>query len=500
MLAERAIAGKRTWMRRMVPVLLMLALALIPACRQQAAGTISVTVIGDAPKIADPARGRLTMPDAILLQNVAQGLVSFDASGNIVGGLAERWNVSDDGLSYIFRIASTNWPDGKKVTAEQVAKILKRQIGARSKNELKDTLGAVEDIVAMTDRVIEIRLLAPRPNLLALLAQPDLAIIQHGGGTGPFTATVADKATDQLRLTRKILASDDAEATKEEVLLSGAPVAQAVEAFADGKTDLVLGGTFTDLPFARRLKLPRDSLQFDPASGLFGLIPLRSDNHLDNPEVRRLLSQAIDRDQVISALGIPGLLPRATLLDAGLDQLPAPVAPAWLGTPLADRITGLRAEADRIYGSTKPTLSIALPQGPGADVLLAILSRSWGALGFIVQRAPDGASVDFALIDEVAPSSSAAWFVRRFRCDAAAICDPDADKLIEAARQTPVPQQRYALLQQAASRIDDAQLFLPITAPVRWSLVGRRIQGFAGNRFAIHTLTNLQQRPATGSQ
>ena len=135
MLAEPAIAGKRTPMRRMVPVLLMLALALIPAaCRQQAQGTISVTVIGDPPKIADPARGRLTMPEAILLQNVAQGLVSFDANGNIVGGLAERWNVSDDGLSYIFRIASTNWPDGKKVTAEQVAKILKRQIGARSKN------------------------------------------------------------------------------------------------------------------------------------------------------------------------------------------------------------------------------------------------------------------------------------------------------------------------------------------------------------------------------
>ena len=30
--------------------------------------------------------------------------------GNIVAGLAERWNVSDDGLSYIFRIASTEWP------------------------------------------------------------------------------------------------------------------------------------------------------------------------------------------------------------------------------------------------------------------------------------------------------------------------------------------------------------------------------------------------------
>ena len=38
----------------------------------------------------------------------------------------------------------------------------------------------------MTDRVIEIRLIAPRPNLLPLLAQPEFAILRAGQGTGPF--------------------------------------------------------------------------------------------------------------------------------------------------------------------------------------------------------------------------------------------------------------------------------------------------------------------------
>ena len=46
---------------------------------------------------------------------------------------------------------------------------------------------------------------------------------------------------------------------------------------------------------------------------------------------------------------------------------------------------------------------------------------------------------------------------------------------------------------QAAARIDDAQLFIPITAPVRWSLVSARVQNFAGNRYARHTLTDLEQ-------
>ena len=64
--------------------------------------------------------------------------------------------------------------------------MLKRQLRRASRNPLKDTLGAVEEVVAMTDRVIEIRLRAPRPNLLQLLAQPEFGLIREGQGTGPF--------------------------------------------------------------------------------------------------------------------------------------------------------------------------------------------------------------------------------------------------------------------------------------------------------------------------
>src|SRR4029077_144585 len=131
-------------------------------------GTVKAVVIGAEPKLRDPFLGPLATSDAVLLQNVAQGLVRFDAGGNIMGGLAERWNVSDDGLSYIFRLASAQWPGGKKIKADQVAKILKHQLAAHSRNELKDSLGAVQDVVAMTDRVIEIQLVSPRPNLLSL--------------------------------------------------------------------------------------------------------------------------------------------------------------------------------------------------------------------------------------------------------------------------------------------------------------------------------------------
>lgn len=482
-------------MRRLSALLLISTLALLaPGCKPQPQGALKAVVIGGEPKLRDPALGPLPPPDAELLQNVAQGLVRFDSNGNIVAGLAERWNVSEDGLSYIFRIASAEWPDGRKITAEQVARLLKRQLGPKSRNDLKDTVGAIEDIVAMTDRVVEIQLVAPRPNLLAVLAQPEFAILSGNDGTGPFRAIWTGGPNGELRLRRDIVSSDAEETQHEEVLLSGESAGDAINDFAAAKSDLVLGGTFADLPLTRRVRLPGGALRFDPASGLFGLLPLRSGGPLDKVEVRQLLSQSLDRANFINALGVPGLVARATILEPGLDGIAAPVVPAWFGTPLGDRLPGLRAQADRLLSKTKPVITVSLPAGPGADLLLQELKRDWGAIGLTVEQAQNPASADLTLIDEVAPSSSAAWFVRRFRCGVVAICEADTEQLMEAARLMPVPAQRYALLAQAAAQIDASQLFIPITAPVRWSLVSGRIQNFAGNRYARHTLTDLEQK------
>ena len=480
---------------RFLALMLIPALALGPiACREQPHGEVKAIVIGGKPELRDPALGPLPLQDEVLLQNVAQGLVRFDSNGNIIGGLAERWNVSDDGLSYIFRIASAQWPDGKKITAEQVAKLLKRQIAVRSRNPLKDSLGAVQDIVAMTDRVIAIQLLAPRPNLLTLLAQPQFAILKGSDGTGPFKATATGGAGGELRLTRQIAGNDDEESQHEEVLLAGAPVDEAISAFGAAKADLVIGGTFDDLGLAQRIKLPRGTLRFDPASGLFGLIPTHAGGGIDDPDVRHLLSEALDRANFVNALNVPGLAARATLLEPGLDGMLPPVAPAWSSSPPSDRLADLRGRVDRLFGKDKPTIRIFLPQGPGGTLLFRELGRDWGAIGLTVERAETRAAADFEVMDEVAPSSSPAWFVRRFRCGVVPVCDAQADEMTDAARQNPVPAQRYALLAQAAARIEAVELFIPLTAPVRWSLVSARIQGFDGNRYARHTLTDLEQQ------
>lgn len=479
-------------LRRPFAAALMLALAL-GGCERAPEGAIRVAVIGEAPRVVDPAAGPLSPGAAVLLQNAAQGLVRFDPRGRIEPGLAERWNVSDDGLSYIFRLASGEWPNGRKISAQHVARLLRRQVAASSRNPLRDALGGAE-IVPMTDRVLEIRLQAPRPELLQLLAQPEMAVTFDSVGTGPFAL---EEQENGLRLNRLVADPDEESPAREQLAIRGVDAQAAVRGFAGGGFDLVLGGTFSDLPYARTVRLRRNSLVFDPVAGLFGLVPARATGPAANLELRRLLAQAIDREALLAALDVAGLVGRATVLEAGLDRMADPVQPPWTAAPIAERRPGLIAAADQLFAELeRPTLRIGLPQGPGADLLLARLTQDWQLLGLRVERSEPGAPADFRLIDMVAPSASPAWFLRRFRCEERPVCSEEADTLLEAARAAPVAPQRAALLAEAARLLDEAQVFIPIAAPVRWSLVSNRIEGFAGNRFGRHTLTRLEERLA----
>lgn len=475
----------------MAPITLALAAG---ACQPAEHGAIDVVVIGEPPRLADPAEGPLSAGESVLLANVAQGLVRFDARGQIVPGLAERWNVSDDGLSYIFRLATDQWPNGERITAEQVARILRRQTGRRSANPLKDSLGAVAEIVAMTDRVLEIRLTAPRPQLLQLLAQPEMAILRNGQGTGPFELAGERRGDSPLLLRRTVALPDGEGERTEEMRLAAAPTLEAIRRFTAGEADLVVGGTFAELPLARTGGA-EEALHFDPVAGLFGLAPARSNGPIADPEVRRLLDRAIDREALIRALDVPGLRPRATILESGLDGVADPAEPEWAAIPIAERLPQLAQAADQLFGrGTRPTIRIDLPRGPGAELLLGRLKSDWGQLGLTVERASSRRSADLVLIDSVAPSTSPAWYLRRWRCGVAPLCDEQVDELMAAARAAPVADQRGALLAEAARLVDEQQLFLPIAAPVRWALVAPRIVGFAGNRFGRHPLTGLGEK------
>ena len=155
-------------MHRLAPPLLTLIL-LLGGCgssgQRKDNAPVVVSAIGDTAEPADPSAGDMPMASRVLMGATAQGLVRFDAAGQIEPGLAERWIVIDDGRSYIFRLRDAAWPDGEQVTAEQVVRVLRRAAAPDSRNALAPFLAVIEEIVEMTPQVIEVRLKRPRPEI-----------------------------------------------------------------------------------------------------------------------------------------------------------------------------------------------------------------------------------------------------------------------------------------------------------------------------------------------
>ena len=122
---------------RFPPALRLLAATLLLAgCGGEETGPISVSAIGGAPRLANPNREPLDPPTAILLEAAAQGLVRFDAGGEIEPALAQRWIVSDDGLRYTFRLGKAHWRGGR-ITAEQVVARLRAAAAPASRNPVE---------------------------------------------------------------------------------------------------------------------------------------------------------------------------------------------------------------------------------------------------------------------------------------------------------------------------------------------------------------------------
>lgn len=81
-------------------------------------------------------------------------------TGKLEPGLAEKWEVSQDGLTYTFHLRDAQFSDGSPITAADVAFSLER-IHSDKKSAYPAPLGAVDTIKAGDDRTVVVTLKSP---------------------------------------------------------------------------------------------------------------------------------------------------------------------------------------------------------------------------------------------------------------------------------------------------------------------------------------------------
>ena len=475
----------------------LLCLLLLASCNPRPdKGPVVVSAIGGRPSYPDINRRPADTTQRLLLDATAQGLVRFDAAGQVEPGLAERWIVIDQGRTYIFRLREAEWSNGGKVTAADVAIILKRAIAPQSRNPLKPFLSAIDDIVAMTDQVIEVRLSHPRPDLLKLFAQPELAIRKENppGGSGPFRVAATAGGAVMLRPAFDPARSPDEEAVEpspeQSVRLIGESASRAIVRFIAKDSDLVTGGSMGDWPLVALAKPAPTNIKIDPASGLFGLAVVARQGILGTPAGRAAVAEAIDRSALIAAFTPDWGQPVERLLPDKLDSAAPPAVPGWAALAPDARLADARQQVAS-YRAANPgeiSLRVALPETPGGNLLWGQIGARLATIGIRPIRVAMSADADLRLVDEVAPYDSARWYL----ATACLACSDDARTALAAARDAPTLAERATQIAIADAAMAADVSFIPIATPLRWSLVSLRLQQWQGNPRAWHPLNRLR--------
>lgn len=475
---------------------------LLAGCENPGNSTVSVVVIG-VPEAPFESGARLSVPAQLVRAATVEGLVGFDGQGRIIPALAERWIVTDDGQSYIFRLRDGIWRDGSPVTAQSARDGLRDAIASLRGTPLALDLTGVDDIRVMAGRVIEIRLERPMPNLLQLLAQPELGLRRKGRFTGPMSVTRDGKVAvlSPVAPERRGLPAEEGWSDRVRPLrLEALSATQAVERFNRGDADVLLGGRIESFPLASSIGLARGTIQLDPVIGLFGLIVTRAQGFLAAPENREALALAIDRPALIVPFGLEGWAPANRLVAPGLPGDPGSIGDRWTQLPIAERQALAAERVSRWRAADEDgqqvRLSIALPDGPGADALFTRLRDDFGAVGIEAVRVAYEKAADLRLVDAVARYPSATWFLNQFNCEVQrGPCSEDADALVAEAGRTADPAVRDKLLVDAEAELTKANVFIPFGPPVRWSLVRGSAVGFAVNGWGVHPLMPMARRP-----
>jgi len=289
-------------------------------------GVVRAAIAGE-PDQLDPHRTTSYFAFQVL-ENVFDTLVEPDEDLQMQPALAESWELSDDQLTWTFELRDdVTFHDGSDFTAEDVVYSYNRIIDEELANAWR--FSAVEEVVAVDEDTVEIRVGQPTPNLLSSLGGfKGMAIVQQDN-VESGDITTAPVGTGPFRLT-DYTSGDSIELAAVEDHWSGTPDVDGVEFrfISEGSTALsaLRAGEidWTDsIPAQQVTTLEGDDaveLGTSPSNDYWYLALNQAKKPFGDVRVRQAIAYAIDRDAIaqVTSYGT-----------AEVNQLAIPAASAW---------------------------------------------------------------------------------------------------------------------------------------------------------------------------
>lgn len=347
-----------------------------------------------------------------------EGLVTDNAAAEPIPGQAESWEVSEDGLTYTFKLRDDIfWTDGEPVTAEDFEFAFQRLMDPATaseyaylqypiKNAEAINSGEITDfsqlgVKAIDDKTLEITLEQPTPFFIEALTHytafpvPKHLVEEHGdqwtsveniAGNGPYE--IVEWIPGSYVRSEKNEEYYDAENVQiDEVYYHVLEdQAAALNRYRAGEFDIL-----TDFPSDQyawmQENLPGQA-QVDPFLGIYYYVMNQEQPPFDDVRVREALSISILRDVIGPDILGTGELPAYGWVPPGTgNYVEDAYMPEWAEMPYEERVA--RAQellTDAGYGPDNPlTVQLRYNTNDNHQRIAVALAAMWEPLGVNVE-------------------------------------------------------------------------------------------------------------------
>lgn len=464
-----------------------------------------------------------------ILRDLYEGLVTEDAAGKLIPGAAEKWNISDDGLSYTFHLRNClAWSNGEALTAADFMFSLRRALYPETTAPMAELLAPIMNArevmsgskpveqlgVDMPDsHTLIIHLQHPAPWFLQILSHPiafpvyATSLVNHADkafSADHLTSNGAWKLQhwvpyEKLVLERNTAYHDNAGTSFDQVVYYPIDSSNTeLSRYRAGELD------WTDTIPPNKLRWINDNLPgeafISPYLGTyyygFNLtrIPFK-----DNQYLRRALSLAIDRSIItekilangeIAATGWlpPGLLPVRP--DAHINQEQnIQLAQDLYRKAGYSKENPLRTSLH--YNSSdqnkRIAVAIAAMWKKNLGIRLELINEEWKVF---LNRRKSKAETQLYRASWIADYNDASSFLSLFTSNHAkndtGYASQNYDELIDQIETTMNDAKRAELIHKAEQLLLEDQVILPIYFYVSRHLVKHNIKGYQPNPLDHH--------------
>ncbi len=369
------------------------------------AGNVFRYPIVTVPTSLDPAK--VQDGDTIdVVQQVYEGLVQWSETNEVVPNLAEKWEIKNDGKTYVFSLKKgVKFSTGREVKAQDFKWCVERACNPKFtsptaatylsdvigvKERLADKAKEVTGVKVIDDYTLEVKIDKSRPYFLGKLTYPvffvydkdvikdplaDINDVSQMAGTGPFKFESV-KVEQQINL----VANKDYHGGAPSVDRIERPVVldsqTRLNMYKNGQVDLVQLERQNVKAVQEDSALKNDLKFFDRPSMWYIGFHCKMVPAFQNKKVRQALAMAIDRDKIVNEV-LGGVNKRADGI----------VPPGVFGhrenaKVLAfniEKAKALLAEAGFPGGKGFPTVEMSFRDGrPDVELVAQSVQQQWG--------------------------------------------------------------------------------------------------------------------------